>query len=240
VGCRAGCGAQDGDIVALGFLDQRGIGLGPALLFAQFFQLVHADQTGIVVFAHAARVVKDDLFNAGDLLAQIQQLVDLLLILGDDDLWLGGGDQIFDLSFQRVAINAQAHRPAGVRGDFRPYPFGPIVADIGHHIAFAEAQGSETQGNPADMPVHLGPGERLPDAEFFFALGNITAVLTGIVCKQFRQRVKAGNVAKMGGSGRPGAIIAARFENAARAGCRGHRCRRRGRRHRCCHQPASA
>ena len=53
---------------------------------AQFEQLVHADQARLAVVAHAARIVIDDVRDAGHGFAQLQHLVDLLLVFGKHEV----------------------------------------------------------------------------------------------------------------------------------------------------------
>ena len=115
----AGGGAEDRDVLALGRVDQpvvelrlaRGAGA------AELGELLGRHQPRIVIFPHAARIGIDDVLQPRHALGQRQQLVDLLLVLGEDELRLAVVEEIGGLLVQHVAIEpeAQCRRSHGRR-----------------------------------------------------------------------------------------------------------------------------
>ena len=73
-------------------------------------------------------------------LGQRQQLVDLLLVLGEHQFGLAVAQQIGGFLIQHVAIEAEAHGADGVGGDFGRHPVRPVVADDADDVAAAEAR----------------------------------------------------------------------------------------------------
>ena len=120
----AGSGAQHRHRIAVALGDQAvvEVGIGRQGRLALGVEGVDGDQARIVVFAHAARVGIDDVPDRRHPVAEAQDLVDLLLVLGHHQLGAGMGHQIGDLLVQGVAIHAQAQwrRPRGRQS--RPSP----------------------------------------------------------------------------------------------------------------------
>ena len=119
IGGGAGGRAEHGDVRAGGLVDeavpQRR--LGGSGLAGGLQQRVAFDEPGVGVFAHAARIAVDDLLHRRDAGRDAQHLVDLLLVLGDDDLGLGIGDEIAHLRLQPVLVETEALGADGVGGD---------------------------------------------------------------------------------------------------------------------------
>ncbi len=86
VGRGARCRAEDRAILALGRIDELVVeaGLARGALAAELGKLARLHQPRIVIFAHAARVGIDDVLQMRHAVGEIEQLVDLLLVLGED------------------------------------------------------------------------------------------------------------------------------------------------------------
>ena len=68
-------------------------------------------QPGVRVPPHATRVDADDVLHGGDLVAEGEQHVDLLLVLGLDDLGLGVRHDEAELVRVRVLIDREGEAP---------------------------------------------------------------------------------------------------------------------------------
>ena len=76
-------------------------------------------------------------FSLRHALGQRQQLVDLLLVLGEDELRLAVIEEIGGLLVQHVAIEPEAQSTDRMGGDFRRDPVRPVVADDADDVARA-------------------------------------------------------------------------------------------------------
>ena len=85
---RARGGAEDRDVLALGRVDEPVVkaGLARGAVAAQLGELVGFHQPRVVIFPHAARIGIDDVLQMRHAVGQRQQLVDLLLVLGEHQL----------------------------------------------------------------------------------------------------------------------------------------------------------
>ena len=142
VGGRARGGAEDGDVLAAGRVDEPVVkaGLARGAVAPHRGQLLGFHQPRIVVFPHAARIGIDDVLEVGRAVGQRQQLVDLLFVLGEHQFGLAIAEQIGRFLIQHVAIEAEAHGADGVGGDFGRHPVRPVVADDADDVAAPQAQ----------------------------------------------------------------------------------------------------
>src|SRR5262245_29924689 len=101
--------------------------------------------------------------------ADLQQLIDLLLILDNGDIGFGMIDDEAHLLGDRVLIDGDRHGTQHLRGADRPVKLWPVIADDGDAVAAFYADGGKARGDPAHFAVHLRPGPALPDAVIFLA-----------------------------------------------------------------------
>ena len=123
---------------------------------------------GVGVFPHAAIVVEDDPGERRMLVAQLEQLVDLLLILGDGDgrpAWPG------DRRPRRPARprRCRAHGADRLGGELGPDPVRPVAADQ----AATSPRRKPSALRPSAIGPHpvaaIRPGVGVPDAEILLA-----------------------------------------------------------------------
>jgi hypothetical protein len=193
-------GAENGDIRAFPGIDQcvEGVRMGFVDGRPHRAQLAQRHQARVVVFAHAARIVEDDLLDRGDAVPEVQQLVDLRLVLGQDHPAAGIADEIFDLLVQRVAIDAEAGRAKAMGRDLAEDPLRPVVADQGDGVVPADPQFAQAEGDLAHMIAVLGPGNRAPQAEILLAHGDLAAMAVGMMAQQFGQGVQTLEIGQFG------------------------------------------
>ena len=192
----AGGRAENGDIAALAGGDQFGVTVGSLLQSGcpGLLQLLQAEQQGVVVLAHPPGVAIDDAANARAVVADLQQFVDLLLVLGDDHPGLGDVDQKDEFLGQGILIETDAQRPEGVGGDLAEDPAWAAVADQADHIAALDRQGLQPQGDQPDLLLVVGPGDVVPDAEALFPHGDLGRPFLGVVGQQFGEGVVTGDI----------------------------------------------
>ena len=188
--------AQHGDLVALALRHDLGEALGGQGL-AGLDQLRATEQPGIVVFPHAALVVEHDPAQLRQLVRDLEQLVDLLLVLGEHQLGLGVVEQVGDLLAQRILVDAERHGARAVRSQLRPQPMGPIAADDRHHVAALDAPHQQAQGQCPDLGTGVRPAIVVPDAVLLLPQRYLGAPMGRVVQQQLRRGVLSGKIGQL-------------------------------------------
>ena len=135
------------------------------------------------------RVGIDDVRHLGQLVDHSQDLVDLLLVLGDDEPRVGVIDDEPHFGQVRVLVDADRGAARGLRGQLRDHPLGPVVADDGHLAAAREPQRHEAQREIAHAGLVGAPARLAPDAEVLLAQRGASAQPLGVAPQQLGERV---------------------------------------------------
>ena len=159
-------------------------------LLAALLELGQRHEAGLAVAPHAAGVVVDDVFQTRTLGPHVEQLVDLLLVLGDREADLGMIDDVRQLLLDRVLVERDRHPSESLDGEHGPVELGSVVADDGRLVATREAEGSETQRDPAAALVVIPPRVRLPDPVVFLADCDLLGKALGIPADELRERIR--------------------------------------------------
>jgi hypothetical protein len=109
-------------------------------------------------------VVGDDRGDVLELVPQADQLVHLLLVLGDDDPDLRVAEDVDDLLADAGRVDPDHRRADGLGGELADQPLRAVVAEDGDDVAGADPELGEPVGEVADPRAVAGPGDRLPDA----------------------------------------------------------------------------
>ena len=126
-------------------------------------------------------------------LGQRQQLVDLLLVLGEHQFGLAIGQEIGGFLIQHVAVEAETHRADRVDGDLGGDPVRAVVADDADHVAAAEPERDHAEREVAHSVLVVLPGELPPQPEIFLTQRDFAAVLMGVEPQQLRKGVGFGD-----------------------------------------------
>ena len=128
----------------------------------------------------AFHVEHDDLLQGRAARAAGQDLVELLLVLGEDHLGRGIVDEIFDLDRRIGRIDAGRNAAGAEDAHVGIDPFRHRVGDDRGDVAGPEADGVQAVGDVLGDLQPLPPAGRLPDAELLFAdRGPVAARLHG-------------------------------------------------------------
>ncbi len=125
------------------------------------------------------------MFQMRHAVGQRQQLVDLLLILGEHELRFAVIEEIGGFVIQHVAVKPEAQAADCVRRDFGCDPVGAIVADDADDIAAAESQLEHAECEILYACLVVVPGEQPPQAEILFAECDLVAVLLRVEAQEF-------------------------------------------------------
>jgi len=140
-----------------------------------------------IVMFQPARIVENHEAGPRQLRLDGEDLVDLLLVLGDDDRDLGMIEDIDQLGGDRVLVNGYGDATEGYCGELRPIEPRPVVADDGKQIAAAKSKRRQSQREIAHLTVVLGPRPGLPDAAVLLADCRPVRHRLGIAPEQPRQ-----------------------------------------------------
>src|SRR5713101_2898165 len=148
----------------------------------------------VPVPAQAPGVVVHHEAQGRQLGAQAENLVDLLLILGDDDTHLGVAPDVGELLGDRVLVHRDGSPAQALRRHLRPVESGPVVPDDGQAVAPPEPEGGQTERELAHLVVVLAPGPRLPDPAVLLADRGAGPEIPRVPLKQARQRHRLSHV----------------------------------------------
>ena len=141
------------------------------------------------IFVEAPRFVVEKMREPGQAVAHGKDLVDLLLVLGDDDRGLGmvkdGGDFVGD----RVGVNGNRNGPDHLRRGDRPVEPRPVGADDGDRRAPLEPEPDQTLRDGASFVIDLSPGPGLPEAEILVAESGTRPAQGRVGAQEFREGV---------------------------------------------------
>jgi hypothetical protein len=132
-------------------------------------QLIQRGQARLVVVAQAARVVEPDAPELRALPAQLQHLVDLLLVLHDGEGNLGVVQRKDELRRDGVLIKRHRHGAERLRGQHGGVKPRAVLADDDHMRPAPQARGRQAECQLPHQHGKRRPGQRLPHAEGFLA-----------------------------------------------------------------------
>ena len=142
----------------------------------------------MVVFAQAARIKIDHLFELRQLVLNFHDLVDLLLVARHHELGTAMPHGIGHLFGSRVVVQGDRNGTAHLCRHHRPVQPGPVAPDHGDEIALGHAKVDHPQRQRLDFLKRLRPGPALPDTKLFFAIGGGICELGRISMQQRRYR----------------------------------------------------
>lgn len=149
----------------------------------------------VVVAAQAARIEVDHPLQGVQAALDLEHLVDLLLVAGDDEAGAAVVEDESHLLGHGVLVERHGDGAAALGGGHRPVERGAVAADDGDVVAGLQAEGVEAGGEVEDLTLGLGPGPDLPDAEFLLATGGTVAEAPGVAGEELRKRVEFGGSA---------------------------------------------
>jgi len=140
-----------------------------AELAAERLHLLERPEPGGAVPAEPARIVVDDQAEARQLGLERRDLVDLLLVLGDEDRHFRVVEDPPELLRDRVLVDGDRDAAEGLRGDLRPVEPRAVVADHRELVAALEAERGQPERQQANLVPVLPPRPGLPDPPVLLA-----------------------------------------------------------------------
>ena len=141
------------------------------------------------IFVEAPRFVVEKMREPGQAVADGKDLVDLLLVLGDDDRGLGMVKDGGDFVGHRVGVNRNRNGADHLRRGDRPVEPRPVGADDGDRRAPLEPEPDQTLRDGASFVIDLSPGPGLPEAEILVAESRTRPAQGRVGAQEFREGV---------------------------------------------------
>ncbi len=141
----------------------------PQELLAERADLFVGRQPRLIVVAQATRVFVDDPLQVWDRLADLEQLVDLLLILNDGKLDFRVVEDESHLGGNRVLVHRHRDTTEALHCDHREVQPRPVLADDRQVLATGEAGLMQPGRDLTNLGQHLDPSPALPDAQILLA-----------------------------------------------------------------------
>ncbi len=145
---------------------------------------VDRQQAGLVVIAQAARVVVPDMRQLRALLAQLDHLVDLLLVFHDREAHLGVVHREHVLGRHRVLVQRHRNGAQRLRRQHRRVQTRAVLTHHHHVVAACDAERRHAARQLAHQRRQLPPGGGLPDAVFLLAQGRRVGARGGVLEQQ--------------------------------------------------------
>src|SRR5262249_12479860 len=117
-------------------------------------------------------------------LGQREELVDLLLVLGEHQLGLAVIEEVGGFLVQHVAIEAEAQAPDRVRCDLGSDPVGTVIADDADDVAAAKSELDHAEREVAYAGLVIVPGEQPPEPEILLAQRDLVAMFLGVEAQE--------------------------------------------------------
>ena len=139
----------------------------------------------------AGPVEDKDTLDIRQLVLDLEELVELLFILGKQEPAIGVCQRMFDLPRLVGRIDA-VNDTAGEHGaNIRPQPLAAVLALDRDDVAAFETERQQAPCNLAGALSVVGPGIALPDTEVFLPHRDAVTTLGRYLEKQLGQRVAA-------------------------------------------------
>jgi hypothetical protein len=142
-----------------------------------------------LVISEPARVVVDDDAERRHLLPDLEELVDLLLVLGQGEPRAGMLDDVGELVGHRILVDRHRHAAQRLRRAHRPIEPGPVVADHDQPVAAPETEIGQARRQQADLACDMSPVIGLPDAVFLLTIGRPVRAAAGALRQKLGKRV---------------------------------------------------
>ena len=140
---------------------------------AQAQQLLERAQPLVAVGEHRRIVDDHDVAQSGKPIGDRANLVDVLLVLGDENGGAAVAHLVFDLGERRSRVQAIRDGARSLRAEIGDHPFLTGVAHDGDPLARPQAEPAQPRGAAGDILGVLPPGDLLVQAEALRPVGNV-------------------------------------------------------------------
>ena len=115
-----------------------------------------------------------------------QELVDLLFVLGENELRFAIIEKIGRFLIEHVAIKTEAQGSKRVGCDFGGHPIRPVVTDDADDVITFQAEFDHAERKIPNAVLIVAPGERFPEPEILFAQRDLISEFTGVQPQHLR------------------------------------------------------
>ena len=97
-------------------------------------------ELGVVILAHPALIIINDLLDIGQIVLNFQNLINLLLVFGNNESRAAMLQHIGHFFCIGVLIKRHGDSTGGLCGEHSPVKIGAVAANHGHKITLVQAQ----------------------------------------------------------------------------------------------------
>lgn len=144
--------------------------------FPLFEPLFEGHHHRVLEVPETLQIPHHNLFEMRCLIAEIQPLVQLLLVFDKEAARLGVFDHVFHLRPGIGRIDPHGDPARALDPQIDDHPFGAVVADDGDALPLLKPHRDEGGRHPAGPPIVLVPGDVVPDAVLLLPEGCSRAV----------------------------------------------------------------
>ena len=184
---------QDRQIVGPSELDQALVGARILRLVteAQLEQLVERHHLLVLEGVKPLEVEDDDLHELGAVAADLEDLVELLLVGGEEEAGAAVVDDVFDLPRRVRRVDPVGDAADRERPEIGVEPLGAVVGHDRDDVAVAQTERDQPEPDVPRPLAVLVPADGSPDAQLLLAHGHPGPALAHDVAKELRQGVLA-------------------------------------------------
>ena len=182
---------EDGEIFGLRDLDHpvEGAGMLPVVARAQLEQRGERHDLGVAEVVEPFHVVDDDLHELGTARAHLQDLVELLLVLGEEEAGAAVVDDVLDLPRRIRRVDAVGDAADRQGAEVGVEPLRAVVGDDRHDVPGLEAERDQPEPDVPGPLAVLAPGDGTPDSEVLLPHGHLVAALPDDMTEQLGQGI---------------------------------------------------
>ena len=166
---------QDGQILGLRDLDEgiEGAGMVTLVARAELEQCLERHHLVVLESVQPVHVVHEDLHELGAAGAHLEDLVELLLVLGEEEARAAVVDDVFHLPRRIRRVDAVGDPAYRDRAEVGVEPLRTVVGHDRHHVAGPQTQRDEPEADMlGPLPV-FAPGDGAPDPEALLPHGHL-------------------------------------------------------------------
>ena len=144
-------------------------------------QLIYRSQAGFIVVAQATGVIKEDVFQLGAALANLHQLVNLLLVFSKGEAHFSVIDRENALCRGRILVQGNRNSAQRLHCQHGGIQAGTVGPHHNHVVSAAQASLVQSGSQLLNHGGQVNPAQGLPNTVFLLAHGGLAWAAAGML-----------------------------------------------------------